>query len=423
MSGLAAAKTKKRVKDLLEAQEHRGKNKTVLPGSTNLGHSKLVEHKKQVDEQQELILDGKIYHSNDLKDLAKAIETNSLNEIDAEYAFIKRKKDKLVIGRDLAGSRPLWIGFSKEYELASEAKALENPVKPVLPGETLEVSEQGIKVLNRVHWQKPKELKKKRGKLKETLVESIKKRAEGLEKAGLLFSGGVDSSILAKVLKDELNLTCYCAGYKDSPDLEYSEKVAEELGLELEKVSLTRKEIKELIPETIKAIESGNVMKVGVAMPFLACAKKAEETTMFSGVGAEELFAGYSRHKQKLEESGWKALQEEMWKGIESAWQRDLYRDNLALASESKELETPFMDKKMIEESMKIHPSLKINKNYKKKVLRDIANELNVPSTSSKRPKKAAQYGSRTDREMRKIAKKEGEKVWDYLESIEQSLQ
>ena len=54
------------------------------------------------------------------------------------------------------------------------------------------------------------------------------------EPFGILLSGGVDSSIIAKICKDEnISFRCFCVGMKGSEDLKVAKKVAHLLELEL----------------------------------------------------------------------------------------------------------------------------------------------------------------------------------------------
>ena len=119
--------------------------------------------------------------------------------------------------------------------------------------------------------------------LKRLLLESIDTRSRGLSNAALLFSGGVDSSLLALLLKDRLSLKCYCAGAKDSHDWVLSAKSADALGVELERIEFTVEDVREELPKVASAIGSRNVMKLGVALPLWFCAREAKEKELFFG--------------------------------------------------------------------------------------------------------------------------------------------
>jgi len=261
------------------------------------------------------------------------------------------------------------------------------------------------------------ELRKDSGGLKQVIVKSVDNMCASIDEAALLFSGGVDSTLLAVLLSERVKVKCYTAGFEGAQDLEWGQRVADELNLDLKIVILDG--LESLLPEIIKVIQSDNIMKVGVSVPLYSCCKECKEGVVFSGVGSEEIFAGYQRHVKSYE-SGWQKMQEEMWKGIDAMWERDVERDTRTATHFGLQLRAPFTDKEVIQSAMQIHPSLKYNGgDLNKLVLREIARELGVPESVCNRPKKAAQYGSLADREIRKLAKKKGfRSAQDYLSSL-----
>lgn len=77
------------------------------------------------------------------------------------------------------------------------------------------------------------------------------------------------------------------------------------------------------------------------------------------------------------------------------------------------------MDEDLIINAMKIHPSLKINKNIKKIILREYAENIGINRELAFRPKLAGQYGSNINNEIKKLAKKNNFIfVRDYLDSL-----
>mgnify|MGYP006282303643 CR=1 FL=1 len=265
----------------------------------------------------------------------------------------------------------------------------------------------------------PEPIKSTKEELKQAIVEAVKKDCTGLKKAALLFSGGVDSTLLAVLMKNELDLKCYCAGMSGSPDLEWAEKISKELGLRLKTKTITEEELEQELPKIV-SIVGPNLMKVGVATPFYFCMRGSKEKNFFSGLGTEELYAGYQRHLKALEQEGLEGADQERKRGLKTMWERDLTRD-LALANAfDKKLKTPFLHENVVARSLGIPIEKTINKDskLKKLVLRDIAQDLGAPESVVQRPKKAAQYGSRVDKAMRKIAKREGLQLREYLKRL-----
>ncbi len=384
------------------------------------------------DGESALVFNGEIYNYKDLKArtdaqaLFKVLKKkgfDGLNNIDGVYAFAfvpDIDSDEIWLGRDLLGVKPLWMSINGRPKFASEAKALGSDTWPVLPGERLVINKSGIKERNRVRLEKPEPTKKTHKNLKRKIEKAVEKRTRGLKRVGLLFSGGVDSTLLYVLIKKHVKVTAFTAGFSDSQDMQFAKKASEEMGIDLEIEEIDMKGVEDLLPTLVKQLETTNVMKIGVAFPFYVSARRAKKEgidVIFSGLGTEELFAGYERHVEAYRQGGWAGLHTAMWEGLESMWDRDLYRDDLATMANSVELRLPFLDIDVVKEAMSIHPSLKLGE-MKKQVLRQIAKEEDVPTFIVNRPKKAAQYGSGVDKAIRKLAKRKGMKPQNYLEWI-----
>ena len=258
--------------------------------------------------------------------------------------------------------------------------------------------------------------------LREKLMGAVESRLPG-EKFGILFSGGVDSSLIAAICKKlGKGFTCYVVGFQDEEtkepeDIIEAKKVAERLGFELRHMVFDLKEAEEIIKGAVKILKKvgkADVVNVGVGAVVLAAVGLGKEEGVdyfLGGLGSEEIFAGYERH-DKAEE-----INKECWSGLNGMWSRDLVRDfNLA-----KELEivvrTPFLDKELIEYAMKLPEGWKIVEEKKKVILREVAEEF--LGEFAWRKKKAAQYGSCFDKAISKLARKNGFKFKkDYLRSL-----
>jgi asparagine synthase (glutamine-hydrolysing) len=123
---------------------------------------------------------------------------------------------------------------------------------------------------------------------------------------------------------------------------------------------------------------------------------------VFSGLGTEELYAGYQRHGNAID------INEECRKGLENINERDIERDEALAKYFNLKLAVPFLDKKLIEYSLTIPGEEKIKDGYKKYILRQIAENLGVPKEYAWRKKLAVQYGSGIDKELERLAKSKG---------------
>jgi asparagine synthetase B (glutamine-hydrolysing) len=157
-----------------------------------------------------------------------------------------------------------------------------------------------------------------------------------------------------------------------------------------------------------------------------------------AGLGSEEIFAGYDRHEKALEQGGNDALHNECLAGLKKMYQRDLRRDTLIPQALGVTAATPFLDTALVRFALSIPPELKINsektftgklqgdvdgeKRYKKLILRQTAEKMGLPRDIAFRPKRAAQYGSRTNNALTALRKRAGcRDKEEYLKILQKS--
>ena len=243
------------------------------------------------------------------------------------------------------------------------------------------------------------------------------------KKIGILFSGGIDSSILCYLLKkNKINFQAIGIGFYDEkieglkypPDIEYGIKISKKIKINYNFKIYTFKEIENEFKKTVNLIGIdypqvsvnigvGTIERLGIIE-----LKKKGCNHIISGLGSEELFAGYHRHTKgnvlkKTEE------------GLREMFNRDIQR--LIKLSEyyDVEINLPFLNKRLIEFSSKINSELKIKNNFEKYCLRKTF-ENKLPNEVVWRKKKAAQYGSRLDSAIEKLKNKyEFKEKKDYL--------
>ncbi|MGC9516105.1 MAG: asparagine synthase (glutamine-hydrolyzing) [Methanomicrobiales archaeon] len=365
--------------------------------------------------------------------------------LDGDYAFAVYDGKDLILMRDPVGVKPLYYGFdsiNQIFGFASEQKALwavgidetkTLPPEKLLFNQKLMDLDYGLK--DRISNFKTLNLAKNnknssnnynidhlRSILKNNLILAVKKRIRDLDNVGIIFSGGVDSTILAKIVKDlGVEPTLYSVGHQDSVDLKFSKKSASILELPLKYHTIDVEEVKKYLIPVLEAIEDFNVMKLGVGMPAYIASKMAHEDgfkVMLSGQGADELFGGYHRYLEYYAQKG-EAAQEDLIHDVLNLYHVNLQRDDAVCMANSVELRVPYLDKDIINMAMNIPMKYKIkneNDNLRKWVLREVAAEIGVPPVIVKRPKKAAQYGSG----IHKILIKKVLKEKDYSNYLEE---
>ncbi|CAF0933394.1 unnamed protein product [Didymodactylos carnosus] len=197
-------------------------------------------------------------------------------------------------------------------------------------------------------------------------------------KLAILFSGGLDSSVLAAIADqfmpeneqiDLLNVAFY-------PDLSNKTTTVpppdRQTGLQaLMELNTNRKwnfvqidvdlnELKCLRDEIIKDViyPCSTVLddSIGSALWFAARGigwidKQLYESTaevLLSGLGADEQLAGYSRHRTTFRKSSWNGLKIELEMEMERIAKRNLGRDDRVISSLGKEVRFPFLDEKIV---------------------------------------------------------------------------
>lgn len=345
-------------------------------------------------------------------DLLKAVK-KALRRLDGVYAIAIKDDKSIVIVRDKLGIRQLYYGENDELiAFASEMKALWmiglKNVHRVMPGFAVRFSDGKTKIEKLaeapVHprGRNVTDMRTAIKMYKKALYRAVEKRIEDLKKVGIIFSGGIDSVLIAKIAKDlgVPNLCCYTAGLIGSHDLKYAHEVAENLGLDLKSWELTTSDIESMLPKIIEVIEDTNAGQVEVAIPVyaaVALAHKDRLKVMLGGQGADELFGGYPWYSKIVGTQGYDEFHKCLVKDILYLYKESFEREDKITMAHSIESRIPFLDPQVIRVAMRIDPRLKIfdgDDNFGKHVHRELALEIGIPKAIAFRPKEAAQHGS-----------------------------
>jgi asparagine synthase (glutamine-hydrolysing) len=221
-----------------------------------------------------------------------------------------------------------------------------------------------------------------REQLRSKLTEAVERnRADGI-----LLSGGLDTSILALVARPSVGFTVALKGSLAS-DLVYSEKIAKLLGIHHKKGEFTTEEALATLPEVIKILKTFDLaLPNDLAIYFaLKLARENGISSVMTGDGADELFAGYSY----MAELPLKDLGRYIRK-LSQNWHFSANELGRALGVEIKQ---PFLDEDFVRFALEISPELKVKDGVGKHILRKSFEDL-LPAEIVWRGKEPIEYGS-----------------------------
>ncbi|MEK6958699.1 MAG: diphthine--ammonia ligase [archaeon] len=388
---------------------------------------------------QELAKKHKVSAKNDAELVLALLDSSSksekdfkalVNELDGDFAFVyySKRLGKLFVAKDIAGVKPLVFFHdkkSKRFAFASEKKALPFSSIHLNPRKLLvfDLKSGALKEITlKINSLKSKSPSLKHlAEIKSAFVEAVSKRIPQ-KKFGLLLSGGIDSTLIGKIMQSKgATFGCYFAGidgFFEPKDLEFARVAAKEVGSRLDTAMVSLDNYEKALPEIIALIESTDPVRVGVASVIHFASRLAADNgckVVISGLGADELFAGYSRFANSND------INKDCYSYFIKMYENDLYFEDIITMNAKAELRVPFLDRTLVEKSFALDPKYKIDpkSGLNKKVLRDIALEMGLPSEIALRPKKAAQYGSNFDKALEFLAKKNGfAGKADYLNSL-----
>ncbi len=344
---------------MLLKQEHRGPDATDYWSDSrfSFGHALLDinrEHQIQPYKTEKgniILFNGEMYDTtnpNDTAWLAKGLETYGFKFLEntdwhGSIAWYKPVEQKLVLIRDHFGAKPLWWRFDgRHFEFSTSLKSFihkevsEDMVQSykkngqmfgdeciyrnthkVEPGGWLEFDvANNFKVhrMNMWKWADIHSNKLDTAEFRHKIVESVKKVAKNKNKTGLFLSGGLDSTVVASILREaEIDLEIFTCGYDMKAKGNYYShegfnyehamaiKTAEEFGYKVHKTYLGRDDRlsygKMWLADTHYPWADHNRQA-----PRLLLAKIAADSgckVILTGDSGDELFTGYLHHKPR----------------------------------------------------------------------------------------------------------------------------
>ncbi|MFQ5976804.1 MAG: asparagine synthase-related protein [Candidatus Heimdallarchaeota archaeon] len=375
--GIDESGKRKEVEAMLDKIEHRGQDGRAILEFDNATFGVVWTNSKENP-----IADVTEHHA--IKDCAGT----------GRQAIAKVTDDGLSLLRDPLGVAPLYYGRTGnngEICFASEVKAL------------IEITEDAHEVPPGYHYEKghlqpyflfetlntqpflrdfPERIAED---LHRRLNSAVSKCLNGEEIIGSWLSGGLDSSIMAALARPKVKkLHTFAIGLPNAPDLEKAHEVADFIQSDHHETIVDLEDLLAVLPEVIYHLESFDAWLVRSSLTNYLVASVASKyvSTVLSGEGADELFAGYAY----LKELAPSAIQEELIDITGRLHNTALQRVDRSAAAHGTIAHVPFLDPEVVNYAIRIPPRFKLQDGVEKWILRE-AMDNKLPQTILDRTK------------------------------------
>jgi len=328
--------------------------------------------------------------------------------LDGVFAFViwDNIENKLYIGRDRFGVRPLFYSIhNNQIQISSEIKGMTltddmssttvNHFPPGHFGAVVSNSELNIQPYYLYTWNENQLLKNGLYSVYQGirfyLHKSVQKRMMTERPIGCLLSGGLDSSLIAALVRNYLpvdkKLHTFSIGFEGSPDLLYAKKVAKYLKTIHHEFLVTPQEFLDHIDEVIAVTETYDITTIRASVGnYLVCKKIAEYNALqepnnqsiviFNGDGADEVAGGYLYHRKAPSGLDFHFECVNLLKEISYF---DVLRSDRSCSDNGLEPRTPFLDRDFVNFYMSIPIEYRFNNSKQEKYLiREAFRETNL---------------------------------------------
>lgn len=383
----------------LDLLKHRGPDHqdTHHINAVTLGHTRLaivdVAYGQQPlqtsDGRYHLISNGEIYNHQAIREHLSGFpfQTDSDSEVilalyhqygkqavehlDGMFAFAlyDSELNEILLARDPIGIKPLYYGWQDGIlYFSSEIKAIQSQCDDILefpPGHYYTITDGFVKYYDlaeiaNIAYQQSGERTPQLSEIRHSLEHAVRKRLMSDVPLGVYLSGGLDSTIVASLVKQELpDVHSFSVGVDGSEDIKNARIAAEALGTQHHEYIYNIDEALQALPSVIYYLESFDPLLVRSAIPnyFLARLTRQYVTVVLTGEGADELYAGYHYLKQFRG----KRLHDELVKLTSTLYNCNLQRCDRMTMAHSIEGRVPFLDTDFIELSMRVPLTQKID--------------------------------------------------------------
>ena len=238
-------------------------------------------------------------------------------------------------------------------------------------------------------------------------IEEAIKKTVPQKRIGVAFSGGVDSTLLSKILHDlGYDITLLTIGFFGSHDILFSKKINEHLQYPHHIMEIEPESFEQISKTITKKIKTENLSwnENCIAFYYVSkLAKNLEIDTVITANGIDELFCGYNSYRDIVEDGESKVL-ELMDSKLENETQM-MKAVNLISSEFAVKIIQPLLSPEFIQYAKTIPLTEKITDSkdlIRKHAIRRLAKDVGVPEISYSKRKKALQYGTNIHKKLLK---------------------
>ena len=240
------------------------------------------------------------------------------------------------------------------------------------------------------------------------LFATVYEKLRGINRIGIAFSGGIDSTLLAMICKNmNINTSLLTVGFPDSHDIEFSKSISHKINMNHKFLEINRDDFATFSKKIKTQISCRNLSHIENCIAFSYIAQLASKNNLgvvLTANGFDELFCGYNNFRYIFNQGI-----DTINKTIELKILNELELINEIRQAVEKyhvSILQPFLSKGFISIAMKFpiyNKMVSYDDVLRKHIIRKIALSFDVPPEVIISRKKALQYGSLIHKNYKRI--------------------
>lgn len=235
----------------------------------------------------------------------------------------------------------------------------------------------------------------------------------GGQRIAISFSGGLDSTLLAKICSEASETCGIVAGTPSSIDIKNARTSARQLDMELREITINEDDVVNGARDICRITGSTDPLTISFELPTFFALRSAKERIVVTGQGADELFGGYAKY-EKLSPDEFSEMRAVDLNRVLGPIER--IEERIA-SSLQKELLKPFLSNRVISFAMALPVDFVFPSAGRKLIIRHALVQLGLRETATF-DKKAAQYGSGVASLLRKAAAKRDQSAGEFIADL-----